>query len=413
MTDGGTHVTELPGGLELRPATADDAGAIIDLSVAVHGDAERWGITSLLADPTVGPGRFTVVTDGGRVVSTLGLMSRTMVVRAGDVEVALPCGQPEYVATDPEHRRRRLVRHQLEAVHGWSEDRGDLVQVIVGIPYFYRRFGYETALAFPLADVPAGLEAPSGFHVRPASGDDLDTMVALDEADQRRADVVVPLRREAWERYVAGGDDCNYEAWAVTDAATSEVVGAGLLADWAEPVVYAGMVSAVTPDAATALLARLAERAAPRPLRAWQRSRTAAGAALAGRGRAAGDFTVYVRVPDPAALLDGLRPVLDARLAASAWASWTGEAVLSLYERGIRLAVEHGCVTAVHEVAGHHDPTEAGQAACPPDLVATLVFGRYGALGLEARADDVDLSRHRDLLAVLFPPAVHDVATEI
>lgn len=410
---GRAGTVELPGGLELRPATAHDSEAIIDLSVAAHGEPERWGITALLADPTVGPSRFTVVTDGDRVVSTLGLMSRTVVVRAGDVEVALPCGQPEYVATEPEHRRKRLVRHQLDVVHGWSAARGDVVQIIVGIPYFYRRFGYETALAFPMADVSPDLEVPAGFRVRPATSDDVDAIVALDATDSARADVAVPLRRETWERYVTGGEDCNYETWVAETTAGSAVEAAGLLADWGEAVVYAGMISASTPESATAVLARMTERAAPRRLRAWHRSRTGVGAALAAAGRPAGDFSIYVRVPDPVALLDRLRPVLDARLASGAWSGWSGEAVLSLYERGIRMVVDDGRVAEVEEVAGHHDPTEAGQAACPPDLVATLIFGRYGALDLEGRADDVDLGRHRDLVATLFPAQVHDFATEI
>ncbi len=35
---------------------------------------------------------------------------------------------------------------QFEEVHKWSAERGHKVQVITGIPYYYRQFGYEMAL---------------------------------------------------------------------------------------------------------------------------------------------------------------------------------------------------------------------------------------------------------------------------
>ena len=56
------------------------------------------------------------------------------------------CGRPELIATDPNYRRRGLARIQVELFHKQSADRGDLLQVITGIPWYYRQFGYEMAL---------------------------------------------------------------------------------------------------------------------------------------------------------------------------------------------------------------------------------------------------------------------------
>ena len=55
-------------------------------------------------------------------------------------------GQTELVGTRPEYRGRGLVRAQFEVLHEWSAQRGELMQVIAGIPWFYRQFGYEMAL---------------------------------------------------------------------------------------------------------------------------------------------------------------------------------------------------------------------------------------------------------------------------
>jgi predicted N-acetyltransferase YhbS len=401
---------DLEEGLVLRPATTADRDAIIDLSIEAHGEAELWGITSLVDGAGVGLDRFTVVIDGDRVVSTLCLMARTLVVRHGDAVVEIPLGQPEYVATAAAYRKRRLVRRQLDVVHGWSEDRGDLAQLIVGIPYFYRRFGYEQALGFAIMEL-GEVSSPSGWDTRRATTADLEAVLRLDRAALAQAAVATPVSEAAWTRFVEGGRRCNYEAYVAER--NGEIGGMGLLVDWGEKFLYAGGIAATDPDGARAVLAAVAERAAPRQLRAFDRAGTAAGAALATVARRAGDFGVYLRVADPVALLDRLRPVLDARLAASAWAAWSGEAVLSLYERGIRFSVEEGRVAGVDEVAGHHDPTEVGQAACPPDLIATLIFGRVGPEVLEERADDVDLSPHRDLISTLFPRQAHDLPTEI
>lgn len=48
-------------------------------------------------------------------------------------------GKPELIATDPDYRKQGLVRKLLlEMVHPESEARGDVLQVIAGIHYFYR-----------------------------------------------------------------------------------------------------------------------------------------------------------------------------------------------------------------------------------------------------------------------------------
>src|SRR5512137_291623 len=52
-------------------------------------------------------------------------------------------GRPELVGTLPEYRNRGLVRIQFEEIHKWSAERGEMVQAITGIPYYYRLFGYE------------------------------------------------------------------------------------------------------------------------------------------------------------------------------------------------------------------------------------------------------------------------------
>ncbi|KAG0057441.1 hypothetical protein BGZ83_010009 [Gryganskiella cystojenkinii] len=64
-------------------------------------------------------------------------------------KVKLMYGVPEIVATHPDYRNKGLVRRLFhDLIHPASDLRGDLIQIIAGIPHFYRQFGYEYALGF-------------------------------------------------------------------------------------------------------------------------------------------------------------------------------------------------------------------------------------------------------------------------
>ncbi|KAF9896567.1 hypothetical protein BX616_007195 [Lobosporangium transversale] len=61
-------------------------------------------------------------------------------------KVRLVYGKPECVGTLPEYRNRGLIRRLFhEMIHPASDSRGDLIQILPGIPHFYLQFGYEYA----------------------------------------------------------------------------------------------------------------------------------------------------------------------------------------------------------------------------------------------------------------------------
>ena len=89
--------------------------------------------------------RWTVATAGDRIVSTMASFAAEAVVGAAEI----PATMIEFVATAREHEAQGLVKRQLETHHRLAAERGEPVQVIVGIPYYYRRFGYELAVPMP------------------------------------------------------------------------------------------------------------------------------------------------------------------------------------------------------------------------------------------------------------------------
>jgi GNAT superfamily N-acetyltransferase len=378
--------------LTLRRARAEDLEAI----AACHGETP-W-LRPAFADPTVGPGRFTVAVDGDRVVSSLCLLDATLELEG----TRLAVGSPEWVGTHPDYRGRGLVRAQLEEVHRWSKERGDLVQLIDGIPYFYRKFGYQYAIDKPprrLLPPAAKLAGADGWHVRAIDAADVPALAALYAADGTPADLV--LVRDAADSYwqVSLGNP-DGRRWVVAEH-DGQLGAMALVVDEPDENGWtaARAVTAVEPAALWPLLAAVRGPAGtvvtPRPSVAPMLDPvTVALPAEAG---------FYVRIADPERLLDHLRPVLSARLAASPFASASGELVISTYANSIVLPYHAGEVGPVRTGAGIQNPVPDGAAGIPPDHLAELIFGRHGPTELEARYDDVELGSTTPLIQTLFP----------
>ena len=117
---------------------------------------------------------------------------------------------------------------------------------------------------------------------------------------------------------------------------------------------------------------------------------------------------LYVRIADPATLLRHLWPVLDARLAASPFASASGRIDISFYRSGTAIGYRGGRVTEVSATAGDRPGRSQPEVHIPPDLFPRLLFGAGYVLDWE-NDPDVDLGPHRDLIGALLPPVQSDV----
>lgn len=191
---------ELPGGLVLRPSTAADLDQIATL-LAARGDAtDAVDVRLVVHDPQEGFESCAVVVDGDRVVSTATLLRETLTIE----DVSLAAGQVELVATDPMYEGRGLVRALMAWAHERSRRRGGLVQLLIGIPYFYRQFGY--AYAMPMARWRALAAVPPAepqLVVRRATVDDIPAMARLQDAAQARTAVRLPHSPACWRGLVA------------------------------------------------------------------------------------------------------------------------------------------------------------------------------------------------------------------
>ena len=115
-----------------------------------------------------------------------------------------------------------------------------------------------------------------------------------------------------------------------------------------------------------------------------------------------GTYGWQLHVPDLAALLRGLTPALDERLAASLFAHYTATVTLGFYRDGLTLRFVDGRLVEVSDL----QPVEKSDAELPPATVMPLILGHRPLHELRRAYPDVRAHGEFELLLeTLFPPA--------
>ncbi len=426
--------TDLGDGLVMRHARPEDRERLADFHATTlldYGDPGPDERTrSLMLDlmsgqhPTFRPGDFCLVEDvrAGKIVSSVGLISQTWTYEG----VPFPFGQPEIVSTDPEYRRRGLVRAQFEEVHRWSAERGELVQGITGIPWYYRQFGYEMALNLGgqrvgfKSDIPALKDGEDeAYRIRPAAVQDVHLIMEMYARTASRS-MIASVQSEADWRYDIEGRSENSAFSAqlnVIETARGEDVGVlvhsrrlsdGMMRTYLYDLKAGVPFLSVTP-AVMRHLGRTGQEFARRDSKEFSKLAFTLGATHPVYDTVSARLPIarvldawYIRVPDLPAFLIRTAPALEKRLADSPQGGYTGELKLNFYRGGLRLGFEQGSIAA-----GSWNPerVEEGDAAFPGLTFLQALFG-YRSLeelehafpDLSARTDEV-----RALLPILFP----------
>lgn len=424
-------IEELGDGLVLRRAGEADAEALAEFNRVVQADPPdfqllpgiaAWTRDLMCGHPRVRPGDFLLVDDTRekRVASTLMLISHRF--RYGIVE--LDAGQPELVGTHPEYRRRGLVRRMFDVVHEWSSARGQRLQVIGGIPGYYRQFGYEMAIEHAVEfraerrDLPQ--EGPGELRVREAVRADIPLLMRLYEQRSARCRLACLRDEEQWIYELEGRREAADPAWrfALLERADGSPVA---VCNHRGPfkgrlqVVMLELVPGVAPhEVAQPLLAVLRERGEALAARKGQEfegvsfylgSEHPFHAQARGRvRRQPGGYALYLRIPDLADFVRHVAPELERRLAASPFAGESATLELSCFREGVRLVLAEGRIRAVEPWQPATDAR--GHVAFPQRSFLQVLTG-FRTLGeLERFYPDCVIYDDRSgaLVEALFPP---------
>ncbi|MFW6096794.1 MAG: GNAT family N-acetyltransferase [Chloroflexota bacterium] len=397
-------ICELQNGLVLRRAITEDADELSEFNVRVQSNDPDEPVTwiglwtkDLLSGnhPTTGPDDFTVVVDPrqeGKIVSTSALISQTW--RYEDISFGV--GRPELIGTDENYRRRGLAPTQMDVIHEWSRERDQLIQVITGVPFYYRRFGYEMALdlggsrLFPL-DRLRKLKAPAedDLQVRRASAADLSILQDLYDR-HCEASMVCRVRDAAqwhYEMFVANEHTSYHRRFYLVETGDRDQV-AGYFTISTHP----GHVTIREIAAAPGHSLRAVALRASRHLRDCysgdggdgKDARRSLAFALGQDHPAyralerelvpyADPYAWYVRVPDIRRFLGTIRPVLERRLEEGVMAGYSGSVRLNCTSDSVRMVWEKGKLVAIEE----YEPVlfEDGDAIFPGRTFLQLLFG--------------------------------------
>jgi hypothetical protein len=426
---------DLGAGLILRRSSPEDADALAAFDASYLSDDgpehpdERIGawVRDLLTrpHPTFHPDDFTIVEDlaTGNIVSSLNLISQTWEYEG----IPFGVGRPELVVTHPDYRQRGLVRAQFNEIHKWSAERGELAQAITGIPYFYRKFGYEMAMDLGgrrmgfEPHVPALKEGESEpYHIRPAARADISFIAELDSNAQKRYTVSCQRTLEMWEYELDGRsqDHINRCEMRVIEDEQGEPVGyflinPSLIGSWVATPIYELLPGvswlAVTPSVIRYLW-QTGKEYAERDNKTcsafvlWLGAEHPAYRAFAsGLPAAREPYAWYIRVPDVPGFLRHIAPALEKRLAESIAAGHTGKIRINRYDSMLVLTLERGKLNGVDEEP--RNPTDYGDLCLPELTILQLIFGRSSFSELHAAFPDATCynDEAQILIDILFP----------
>lgn len=425
--------------LVMRWGKPEDAQAVAEFNAKVHSDTAEpdgyvyyWTLELFQGKhPTVGPSDFLIVVDeskNNKIASTLCLISQTWSYE----DIIFKVGRPEIVGTDEEYRRKGLVRAQFEVIHALSAERGEMVQGITGIPWYYRQFGYEMGLDlggarrlyWPNVSI-LSKDKTETFKIRPATLEDIPLLGQLYQKNCESS-LIRRVRNETEWRFEltrTNPKSSDYRQFFIiesmpTEGSTAEPVGycefasnfPGALSIIRELAVLQGISLRSVGEFLTRAIKALADEANKERKQALQGISFNFGQyhpiyeAMGNQlEKQIPPYAWFIRVPDLAGFIRHIAPVLERRLVGSVVEGFSGELKLNFYTSTLKLTFEKGKLVET----GTFTPEKvAGGDALFPDLTfLQLLFGYRSLQDLRyARADCYYTNETTAvLLNVLFP----------
>ncbi len=429
---------DLGDNLRLRFAVPNDFDAWVDFNERMREydpSSNRVGVWAheLMSGrhPTTRAGDFTVVEDTatGKIVSSLCLIPQTWSYGG----IPFGCGRIEQVGTDPLYRRRGLIRKQMDVIHALSESKGELMQAITGIPWYYRQFGYEFALDLYYGRVvrvsPPSARTIVEFRVRPLTDADHAFVRSVYAHAEQRQPFSVVRSDEHWEWEFSGRttDSEVYREWLVIEDTAHRPVGFihyHPLPSSAEPKPWRLVVRQCALAPGVSYLNVMPDLLTALPAYVQSLSNSGGGKAESqpgeivfhlGRDNPAyatfpnlvtsslQGYAWYLRVPDLAAFLRHVRPALEMHLLGTPAEGYTGTLTLDFFHSGLRLEFNQGQVSAV--TALNHTEVSSSDASFPDLTFLQLLGGRRTYAQLRESYPDCSATpTAQALLTALFPP---------
>ena len=443
-------IEDLGDGLIMRSAQREDADDLAGFCAKtfVHEESgtEAYWIADWIRDlvsnphPTLNVDDVIIVEDAekGCIASTTTYLTQTWSYDGVEFDI----GRPEIVGTAAEYRNRGLIRKQFDVMHQWAVERGHLVQVVLGIPSYYRQFGYEYALPAeggrytPITSLPRwGNHEERKFELREPVEEDVPFITRVLKNSTKHS-MVSPVFRDHEVRYMTfertersavrhktamlcktDSDACGEPIGVVMYAMVTPIdEGVILRAEMSEPRYWREATRALLCEVVK--LAQEASDADPHPEREIKRVRQDMqpdhpiyifdDGALGEQPER--QYGWYARVPDVPSFLEKIAPALERRIASSVHVGFTGDIKFQMDRNGVKISIKEGRIGSVEQVPSMS--WEEAHARFPGMTFLPVLFGmRSIAETIAAQTDAiVDPKSYRHLMDTMFPKRSSDLS---
>lgn len=344
--------------------------AILDLTRMVHGEGAvalsrslDLGMPGMTRDDWYGLARLEDWPEGRmfplRVVSTLCRVPTNWTCSASGIEVTLPSAELGMVASAEDTRGLGLSSWLMKRFKQDSIRAGFILSTIQGIPYYYRRFGYEYAVPLlpkivlrpgqalasetPATTMPKERLSPEhglpGY--RKATGVDIPQLASWYNEMSKGLGIRADRSLGHWE-FLMGKAQSSFETavdrYILLDAQGRPSGYLGFQQDCFGPTLAIAEASIPGPQGGPSAQAMLAlaesfraRAGLPHLTVLLPHSHPLVTAAIGLGGDLCREYAWQVSILDLPAFFDRLRPVLETRLALAGWGGQNRDLLLDLY----------------------------------------------------------------------------------
>lgn len=411
----------------LRFCSEGDIPEVIDLFDSVwQRESFRAWLTDILLGrhPNADFTDFIIVEDikERRLASLMGLISQTW--SYGDV--AFQCGQPEFVATHPDYRKKGFIKVQMELLTKLSEARDEFMQVVWGNPWIYRQLGYEYALEglwdthklISSIDIPPPRDDQAKrYNIRSATRSDHSFILGLYDNLEARSIIRADKSDEEWQFQFEGWTEGAHprREWMIIEGTDNAPLGffsyhnepesGGFGVHQLELASGVGYVEAL-PEILRGMWDLAKDENGGRQVSDIKlylgKKHPSYEAAIKPLNLQKGQLEcLYVRVRDTISFLRHISPAMEKNLSCSPAAGYSGELLVSMFRDGIRIAIESGKIASIEP----WEPDDLWHIPAFPDQTfLQLIFGRRRCMELSDIYVDCNVDQQSAMvLDSLFP----------
>lgn len=412
---------ELPDGFEFGIVKSDaDLEELIKFNAVVHGDDDpeelRHQIDNL---PNLDRESNFYIRDLDKGI----IVSAASAIPSVWMYETIPLSNLElgWVGTLKGYRRKGLARALYTHFEEILQRNEYHISTIMGIPYYYRQFGYDFILPMDrrvqlrVDQIPVPKdEANKSIVFREAHHNDIPNLIRLYDEHNRKILVHAARTKGLWELQERFHKEFEQEFKTIVLEREGRVVGYFRLCIRGEKkhapqgLWLSVMESSITAfDDVLQTLQYLRERAAEENTCRIDLMGPAVNNLCRVAQNLGGHVDIgwkyQIRIPDMTRFLERIRPALESRLIGTMFEGMTRELAVNTYEHCYLLSFVNGKLAPVKDI-GMQEVGEYRNFRAPPNDLVRLVLGDYNTEELRSQNIDFIVSKElKPLVETLFP----------